>query len=64
MVAGQADNDAAIQSKDMGEFYERIPDESNALLSLNQFGEVKLYTNLVVLFLLLVSLYLFYKHRL
>ena len=64
VVAGQADNDAAIQSKDMGEFYERIPDESNALLSLNQFGEVKLYTNLVVLFLLLVSLYLFYKHRL
>lgn len=62
-VAGEADNDATIQSRDMGEFYERIPEESNSLLGLNQFSEVKLYTNLVVLFLLLVSLYLFYKHR-
>ncbi len=63
-VAGQADNDAAIQSKDMGEFYERIPNESNTLADLNQFSNIKLYTNLVVLFLLLVSLYLFYQHRL
>src|SRR5688572_714450 len=63
-VTGEADNDAAIQSKDMGEFYERISNESNELLSLNQFSEVKMYTNLFVLFLLLVSLYLFYKHRL
>jgi hypothetical protein len=63
-VTGETDTDAAIQSKDMGEFYERIPEESNELLSIHQFSEVKLYTNLVVLFLLLVSIYLFYKHRL
>lgn len=63
-VTGEADNDAAIQSKDMGEFYERIPNESNDLLSINQISEVKLYTNLVVLFLAAVSLYLFYRHRL
>lgn len=63
-ITGETDTDAAIQSKDMGEFYERIPEESNELLSIHQFSEVKLYTNLVVLFLLLASLYLFYKHRL
>ncbi|KAA9333680.1 BatD family protein [Adhaeribacter soli] len=64
VVTGEADNDATIQSKDMGEFYQRIGNESNTLQSIHQFSEVKLYTNLVVLFLLLVSLYLFYKHRL
>jgi hypothetical protein len=63
-VTGQVDNDAAIQSKDMGEFYEKIKDESNTLQNLNRFSEVKLYTNLVVLLLLLVSIYLFYRHKL
>jgi hypothetical protein len=62
-VTGEADNDATIQSKEMGEFYERIPEESNTLVSLNRYSEVKLYTNLVVILLLLVSIYLIYKHR-
>ena len=63
-VAGVEDNDAAIKSKDPGAFYGRLQNESNDLISLSQYSNVKLYTNLVVLFLLLVSLYLFYQHRL
>lgn len=62
-VTGEADNDAAIQSREMGEFYERIPEESNKLQSLNRFGEVKLYTNLVVVVLLLVTIFLIFKYR-
>ncbi|MBK0401500.1 BatD family protein [Adhaeribacter sp. BT258] len=62
-VTGEADNDAAIQAKDMGQFYERIETESNELVSLNQFTQVKMYTNLVVIFLAGISLFLFYKNR-
>src|SRR5690606_2815502 len=62
-VKGKTDNDATIQAKDMGEFYERIANEKNELVSLNQYKEVKRYTNQVVVLLLVISLFLFYKNR-
>lgn len=44
-------------------FYKLIGEEENELLSLNQFNEVKLYTNVVILFLLCISLFLFLKNN-
>ncbi|GEO02342.1 hypothetical protein AAE02nite_00060 [Adhaeribacter aerolatus] len=42
-------------------FYKLIGEEENNLISLNQFNEIKLYTNVVILFLLCISLFLFFK---
>lgn len=44
-------------------FYKLIREEENKLISLNQFNEIKLYTNVVILSLLCISLYLFFKKR-
>ncbi|MDX5443713.1 MAG: BatD family protein [Hymenobacteraceae bacterium] len=60
-VTGESDQNAAIQSRDMGEFYNIINNESNDLVSLHRFDAIKLYTNIVILLLIVVSLYVFLK---
>ncbi|MGV3502210.1 MAG: BatD family protein [Adhaeribacter sp.] len=42
-------------------FYKLIRTESNSLSPVNKIGQIKLYTNLVILFLICASLYVFYK---
>ena len=62
-VSGAPDQDAAIQSGVNREFYKLIDTEDNTLTSLHKFEELKLYTNLIVLFLLAISIYIFYRKR-
>ncbi len=52
-----------FQPENSDPFYKLIREEDNNLVSLNQFNEIKLYTNVVILFLLCVSLFLFFKKR-
>jgi hypothetical protein len=60
-IAGPRDLPASTQPEETDPFYKLIHTESNALTGINQFEEIKLYTNLVILLLICASLYLFYK---
>lgn len=62
-VSGAADPDAAIQSSVTGDFYRLIATEDNTLTSLHQFEKVKLYTNLILLLLLVLTIFIFYQKR-
>jgi hypothetical protein len=60
-VTGEENANAAIQSKDLGPFYNLIHTEDNTLESVHKFEETKRYTNLVLLFLLAMTLFMFFK---
>ncbi|WP_223815774.1 BatD family protein [Adhaeribacter rhizoryzae] len=62
-VSGTENQQAAFHPEESDPFYKLIREEENNLISLNQFNEIKLYTNVVILFLLCVSLFLFFKKR-
>ena len=61
MVKGTESGQAAFHPEESDPFYKLIRTEENNLIPLNQFNEIKLYTNVVILFLLCVSLFLFFK---
>jgi hypothetical protein len=60
-VAGSQDLPASTRPEETHPFYKLINTESNTLTGINKFEEIKLYTNLVILFLICASLYVFYK---
>ena len=60
-VAGSRDLPPSTKPEETHPFYKLIHTESNALTGINKFEEIKLYTNLVILFLICASLYVFYK---
>lgn len=60
-VSGTVDRDAAIGAGVAGEFYNLIQTEDNNLVSIHKFEELKLYTNLIVLLLLAISIYIFFR---
>ncbi|MDQ4140018.1 MAG: BatD family protein [Bacteroidota bacterium] len=62
-VTGRVDKDAAIGSGITGDFYKLIETEDNTLVSIHKFEELKLYTNLIVLLLLTISVYLFFRKK-
>ncbi|PSR52204.1 hypothetical protein AHMF7605_01040 [Adhaeribacter arboris] len=62
-VSGRVDKDAAIGTGVTGDFYKLIQTEDNTLVSLHKFEELKLYTNLIVLLLLTISVYLYLRKR-
>ena len=60
-VTGNLDRDAFIGSGVSGEFYKLIQTEDNTLVSIHKFEKLKLYTNLIVLLLLAISVYIFFR---
>jgi hypothetical protein len=60
-VAGIRDLPPSTRPEETHPFYKLIATESNVLTDINKFKEIKLYTNLVILFLICASLYVFYK---
>lgn len=60
-VAGSRDLPASTRAEETDPFYKLIQTENNTLSGINKFEEIKLYTNLVILFLICASLYVFYK---
>lgn len=60
-VAGSRDLPASTRPEETDPFYKLIHTENNTLSGMNKFEEIKLYTNLVILFLICASLYVFYK---
>ncbi|MDQ3290188.1 MAG: BatD family protein [Bacteroidota bacterium] len=62
-VSGRIDKDAVIGTGITGDFYKLIETEDNTLVSIHKFEELKLYTNLIVLLLLTISVYLFFRKR-
>ncbi|QNF34258.1 BatD family protein [Adhaeribacter swui] len=60
-VIGTVDRDAAIGTGVAGDFYNLIQTEDNNLVSIHKFEKLKLYTNLIVLLLLAISIYTFFR---
>ncbi len=60
-VTGAPDNDALVMSRDLGSFYKIINNEDNTLVSVHLFNEIKRYTNIILLVLLGVSVFIFIK---
>jgi hypothetical protein len=60
-VNGPEEKAVAPVPEETDPFYKLISKEQNTLVSLGAFEEVKLYTNLIILLLICVSLYLFIK---
>lgn len=60
-VKGAVNADTAFHSGVSGNFYNLIATEDNTLVSLHKFEKLKLYTNLIVLLLLAISVYIFFK---
>ena len=60
-VSGTVDRDAAIGAGVGGDFYKLIQTEDNSLVSMHNFEKLKLYTNLIVLLLLAISIFIFFK---
>ncbi|WP_205504018.1 BatD family protein [Rufibacter psychrotolerans] len=62
-VRGQEDQNSFIRAQDVGEFYNIAETESNELISLDQFREIRLYTNVVLGVLLGGALVIFILRR-
>jgi hypothetical protein len=62
-VSGAENQQAAFRPEQSDPFYKLISTEENKLIGINEFNEIKLYTNVVILFLLCVSLFLFLKYN-
>ncbi|WP_207432552.1 BatD family protein [Sabulibacter ruber] len=62
-VRGQEDQNSFIREQDVGEFYNIADTESNQLVSLDQFKEVRLYTNIVLAVLFGGALFIFILRR-
>lgn len=60
-VKGASESVFKANPESTDDFYKLIAEEKNELVSLHSFDQIKLYTNVVVLFLLCVSLFLFFK---
>ncbi|WP_026461632.1 BatD family protein [Adhaeribacter aquaticus] len=60
-VVGAEENKLAIAPEETDSFYQLIQKEPNQLNSLYQFEEIKLYTNVIVLFLICMALFLVFK---
>lgn len=60
-VTGVQDAVSRLKPEEADAFYQLIGTENNELTDLNQFKEVKLYANLVILLLICASLYVFFK---
>lgn len=60
-VTGSRDSDALVLSRDLGTFYDIIENEDNTLQHLDQFTEVKRYTNIILLVLLAAAAFVFLK---
>ncbi|RNI32864.1 hypothetical protein EFA69_00105 [Rufibacter immobilis] len=62
-VRGQEDQNTFIRAQDVGEFYNIADTESNQLVGLDQFKEVRLYINVVLAVMLGVALVIFIVNR-
>ncbi|WP_210466332.1 BatD family protein [Rufibacter roseolus] len=62
-VRGQEDQNSFIRAQDVGDFYNIAATESNELISIDQFKEVRLYTNVVLGLLLGVASFIFILKR-
>jgi len=62
-VTGTRDTDALVLSRDLGPFYKIIENEDDTLVSLNQFDEIRRYTNIILVVLLVVSGFIFIKRK-
>ncbi|WP_181304348.1 BatD family protein [Rufibacter sp. XAAS-G3-1] len=62
-VRGQEDQNSFIRAQDVGDFYNIAATESNELISVDQFKEVRLYTNVVLGIMLGAALFIFILKR-
>ncbi|WP_187263139.1 BatD family protein [Pontibacter beigongshangensis] len=62
-VTGESDRDDLILSRNLGTFYNIIKNEENTLVSLHYVDEIKRYTNIVLLVLLVVSAFVFLRTK-
>ncbi|MEJ8800900.1 BatD family protein [Pontibacter sp. H249] len=62
-VTGSRDSDAMVLSRDLGSFYNIIENEDNTLVSLHFFDEIKRYTNIILVVLLVVATFVFLKNK-
>ncbi|WP_347157699.1 BatD family protein [Pontibacter chitinilyticus] len=60
-ITGLQDEEALELSRDLGPFYNIIPKEDAALVSLHLFDQIKRYTNIILMVLLAVSAFVFIK---
>ncbi|MBC5774001.1 BatD family protein [Pontibacter sp. KCTC 32443] len=62
-ITGTRDTDALVLSRDLGPFYRIIGNEDDTLVSLHQFDDIRRYTNIILVVLLVVSGFIFIKKR-
>ncbi|MCC9137261.1 BatD family protein [Pontibacter silvestris] len=60
-ITGASNSDAMVLSRDLGSFYNIIENEDSKLVSLHLFDDIKRYTNIILLVLLVVSSFIFLK---
>jgi len=61
LVTGESKKNESIQSNDLGSFYDRIPFEDNELVSTDRFEWIKIFTNILILGMLGVSVFILFK---
>lgn len=62
-VTGSRDTDAVVMSRDLGAFYNIINTEDSKLVPLDELSDIKRYTNIILVLLLLVASFIFIKRK-
>lgn len=62
-VTGSRDDDATVMSRDLGAFYNIIENEDDKLVRLDEVNEIKKYTNIILVLLLMVASFIFIKRK-
>ena len=60
-VAGESKKNEHIQSNDLGAFYHRIDIEDNTLVSVHQYEWLKMFVNIFILAMLVITVLIFFK---
>lgn len=62
-ITGARDAEVLAVSRDLGPFYNIINNEDDKLVKLDEFTEIKRYTNLILVLLLTVASFIFFKSK-
>lgn len=62
-VTGLRDADAVPMTRDLGAFYNIINSENDKLVRLDEFDNIKKYTNIILVLLLMVASFIFFKRK-
>lgn len=62
-ITGARDADALVMSRELGPFYNILNNEDDKLVKLDEFTEIKRYTNAILVLLLSVASFIFIKRK-